>query len=126
MRTLINLCLVLSLSLLAVHEMDAMTHSEWQILPILDQFTKATGRDLFLLLHIPLFAALFWSLFFASWRNIAATIFAIALIAHAIAHYILSGHELYTFIPPTETILVYGAAFVATVQLGLTVWSKRT
>lgn len=104
--------------------MDAMTHSEWLLLPLLGKFTEATGRDIFLLLHIPLYGGLFWALFLASWKQFAQRTFCGVLIVHAIAHFLLSGHELYTFVAPVETITVYGAALVGMGFLSLSIWAK--
>lgn len=119
MKPWLNLSLILAVSLLAVHEMDAMTHAEWRLLPILSGMEETAARDTFVLLHIPLYVGLFWALFFASWRLLAGRIFAGAAIAHASAHFLLSGHDLYTFAPPIETLTVYGAALAGLVFLVL-------
>ncbi|MDJ0920678.1 MAG: hypothetical protein QNI84_06090 [Henriciella sp.] len=125
MKAVSTLCLLMAVSLFAVHEMDAMTHSEWLLLPLLGEFTEATGRDIFLLLHIPLYLGLFWALFYASWRKLAALIFCGALIVHGTAHGLLSGHELYTFVAPTETITVYGAVLVSVLYVALDLLARR-
>ena len=119
MKTLLNLSLVIAVSLLAVHEMDAMTHAEWALLPGLSALSDKLGRDTFVLLHIPLYIGLFWVLFFVSWKIVAARVFSAILIIHAIAHFLLSGHELYSFSAPIETITVYGAAVAGLFCLGL-------
>lgn len=113
MTLLLNLSLILIVSLFAVHEMDAMTHAEWRLLPILSDLPSEQARQLFLWLHIPLFAGMIWALFFANWKRVAARIVCAALIIHAAAHFLLSGHELYTFTAPIETITVYGAAAIS-------------
>ena len=110
MKLWLNLSLVLAVSLFAVHEMDAMTHAEWRLLPILGGLEDGAARDAFVLLHIPLYVGLFWALFYASWKVLAGRILSVAAIAHATAHFLLSGHDLYTFVAPIETITVYGAA----------------
>ena len=119
MKLWLNLSLVLAVSLFAVHEMDAMTHAEWRLLPVLSGMEEGAARDVFVLLHIPLYVGVFWALFFASWRVLAGRIFAGAAIAHATAHFLLSGHQLYTFVAPIETITVYGAALAGAVYLVL-------
>lgn len=126
MKAVSTFCLLLAVSLFAVHEMDAMTHSEWLILPVLGRFTEATGRDLFLLLHIPLYVGIFWALFHASWRKIASIAFCGLLVIHAIAHFLLSDHALYTFIPPIETITVYGSGLISVVYIVLSAIEKRS
>lgn len=121
MKTLLNLSLVVSLSLLAVHEMDAMTHAEWRLLPILSGLPDETARTAFVWLHIPLYVGLFWALFHASWRHIAGLAFSGAVILHAIIHFLLSGHTLYSFTPPIETITVYGAALSGLIYIALSI-----
>lgn len=125
MNALLNLSLLVTVALLAVHEMDAMTHAEWRLLPGLGELDDATGRDVFVLLHIPLYIGLFWALFYASWKQRAGQVFCGLILVHAIAHFLLSGHQLYTFVAPIETITVYGAALSAAVNLGLS-FRKRS
>lgn len=122
MKAFLNLSLILIVSLFAVHEMDAMTHAEWRLLPILSDMANEQARLVFLWLHIPLFAALIWSLFVASWQTIAARIVCVAVIVHAIAHFLLSGHDLYTFSAPIEAVTVYAAAVLSGLYLALSYW----
>ncbi len=119
MKTWLNLSLILAVSLLAAHEMDAMTHAEWRLLPILSGMEETAARDAFVLLHVPLYVGLFWTLFVASWRGLAGRVFSVAAVAHGAAHFLLSGHDLYTFAPPIETLTVYGAALAGIAYLGL-------
>lgn len=111
----------LGLALIATHELDAMTHKEWRLLPILDGLDDDTARTAFVLLHIPLF----WALFFLtsskspSVRTAAQIGVSIFLVAHGIIHYSLSGHELYEFQAPIETITVYGGAIAGALFLVL-------
>jgi hypothetical protein len=43
------------LSLLACHELDATTHQEWRLLPVLDALPGGTARIVFVIAHVPLF-----------------------------------------------------------------------
>ena len=117
--------LILAVSLFIAHEMDAMTHSEWRLLPGFGSFDDETARIVFVLSHVPLFMGLLWALFFASWKRVAIILFSCAVIVHAIAHYILSGHRLYTFEAPVETVTVYGAAATALLVLIFILKEKR-
>ena len=119
MKQALNLSLIVAVALLAVHEMDAMTHAEWRLLPVLSGMEDSTAREVFVLLHIPLYVGVFWALFFASWKVLASRVFSLAIIAHATAHFLLSGHALYTFSAPIETITVYGAAAAGLIFLVL-------
>lgn len=119
MKRALNLSLIVAVAMLAVHEMDAMTHAEWRLLPILSGMEEDAARKAFVLLHIPLYVGVFWALFFASWKVLAGRVFSIAIVAHATAHFLLSGHEFYTFSAPIETVTVYGAAAAALIYLAL-------
>ena len=104
----------LGLSLLACHELDAVARHEWRLLSILSLLEDEAGFVAFVLAHVPLFAALFWLTAHDSprvrWRSrLAVDVF---LVIHAGLHYSLSGHSLYEFEPPIETITVYGGALV--------------
>ena len=110
-----------SLALFAVHEMDAMVHREWVLLPVFSVFGAEHAQLTFVLSHIPLFAGLSFALFVWGRRMTAITVFHILLITHATAHALLSGHPDYTFAPPVETITVFGAGLVGAIDL---VWSR--
>jgi hypothetical protein len=106
-----NKIFCLGIALLATHELDAMTHKEWELLlPFLDSWT---GQIVFVLLHIPIFYFFFY---FHNHRSIKMQnrfriILSVFLAIHGVAHFLFSlFHEAYTFIPPLETITVYGSA----------------
>ena len=117
--------LILMVSLFFVHEMDAMTHSEWRLLPGLNLMEDGTARQVFVLLQIPIFFGVIWALFVAKWREKAAVTMCGLAVVHAIAHFLMSGHAQYAFSPPIETITVYGAAASAMVFLFLN-WKSKT
>lgn len=52
----------IGLSLMLLHEMDAVRCHEWRIFPGLSQLNEKTGFYLFMVLHIPLFAIILGSL----------------------------------------------------------------
>jgi len=47
---------LLGVSLLFTHELDAMTHSEWRVLPLTSWMAPGLGRVVFVALHVPIFA----------------------------------------------------------------------
>lgn len=102
----------LGLTLLICHELDAVFRHEWRILPGLSLLQDGPARTVFILIHIPAFVVLFWLTGHKSeiirWRSqLGVDIF---LVGHAVVHFGMSGHELYEFEPPVETITVYGGA----------------
>lgn len=58
-----RIILYIGLSLLIVHEMDAIQKKEWRMFPLLSKLKPETGYTLFSVLHIPLFVFIFWALF---------------------------------------------------------------
>ena len=116
-----NKIFCLGIALLATHELDAMTHKEWELLlPFLE---SGKGNFIFVLLHIPLFYFLFY---FHGHKSIViqnrfSIILSIFLALHGVAHFLFSVlHDSYTFVPPIETITVYGAAICGFIFLYLT------
>ncbi|MEM8846843.1 MAG: DUF6713 family protein [Bacteroidota bacterium] len=52
----------MGLTLLAMHEMDAIRCKEWRIFPGLSLLKSSTGYLIFMLIHIPIFYFIFWKL----------------------------------------------------------------
>ena len=52
----------LGISLLTIHEMDAMRCREWRIFPGLSMLSDKIGQTIFIFLHIPLFFFIYWKL----------------------------------------------------------------
>lgn len=57
-----HLFFYLGLSMIVLHEMDAVRCKEWRIFPGLHLLNDKWGFSLFMFLHIPLFAWIFWEL----------------------------------------------------------------
>lgn len=119
MKVWLHASLTLTVALLATHEMDAMTHAEWRLLPGLSSLEEDAARELFVVLHIPLFAGILAAVYLAPWKRLAARVLCALTIVHAIAHWLLSASPLYTFTAPIETLTVYGAALSSIAYLGL-------
>ena len=119
--TALDIVFYLALALLCTHEIDAATKGEWRLLPLLSALPDPSGFFWFVVLHIPLFTAIFWLTGHpkpnvARVSRICVSVF---LIAHGGIHFALSGHEKYIFAPPLETITVYGGALAGLLYLGL-------
>lgn len=117
----------LAFSLLVAHEMDAMVRHEWRLLPGFSAIADdALARDVFTLVHIPAFAVL---LCLCVRPGIGLKVqrgVDVFLVLHAIAHAAFSGHALYEFVPPVETVTVFGAGVVGAIDLaGLLVITRR-
>ena len=58
-----NIIFSVGLSLLIVHEMDAIRRREWRMFFGLSKLDDERAYQIFTLLHIPLFVLIFWGLF---------------------------------------------------------------
>lgn len=107
-----SLVFYLGIALLFTHELDAMPNHEWRMLPLLNSLRDSTGRMIFLIGHVPIFAVVV--AFIASMnlrtRTISRNIVCGFLIAHAVLHFMFSGHAAYEFSTLTSSALIYGAA----------------
>lgn len=104
----------LNLALLATHELDAVRAAEWRLLPGLNRIADPqTAFRTFTLLHVPLFALLFW----AADRPAVQVGLDLFLIAHAGAHFALRRHPLYDFNNTPSRLLIFGAVPTAALHL---------
>ena len=107
-----NVIFYLGLGMLFTHELDAMTNHEWRVFPFLRTLSDHAGADIFVLAHVPLFAATI--AFVASLnprvRVRARLIGCGFLVVHGLLHALLSGHEAYEFSSSVSVLLIYGAA----------------
>ena len=88
-----NILFLLGLSLLLMHEMDAIRCKEWRIFPGLSMLDDKTGHSVFLFAHIPIFYWLFWQLTNGSDIDTFRMGFDIFLIVHFGLHLLLLKHK---------------------------------
>ncbi len=81
---------------LFTHELDAVKRHEWRILPLLRVLPDRIGAQIFIWLHVPLFAGLLWAGDGdpANSTRIGMSVFAII---HVGLHFLLRGHPNYEF-----------------------------
>ncbi len=114
-----NLLFYLGFATIITHELDAMTQSEWKLLFILRSLPEETASVAFVILHIPLIAALLWltnneSQFIKSWSRIALSVF---IIIHSGLHKLLENNPNYTFNSTLSLGLIYGGALFGLLYL---------
>lgn len=114
----------LGLALLAGHELDAVGSAEWRLMPGLDLLADATAETVFIALHIPLFALVFWLTGHRArgLRTGSQRVIDVFLIIHAGLHAVLSGDAEYHFETPLSDLLIFGGAAVGALHLA---WSLR-
>ena len=110
---------LVGVSMLFTHELDAMTHSEWRVLPLTSWLSPETGRVVFVALHVPLFAlVLGWLTSQLPERVLRAQFWvSVFLVVHAGLHVAFSGQPHYTFEGILSNTLIFGAAMFGALYL---------
>jgi len=101
------------------HELDAVKRHEWRVLPITSFLPERIGEQLFIWMHVPLFALLLWAGDGApeSMTRIGLAAFAIV---HVGLHYLFRRHPDYEFNNPSSWALIIltgllGAAYLVVI-----------
>jgi hypothetical protein len=104
----------LGFATLITHELDAMTQSEWRLLPILRSLPEQTASFTFVVLHIPLIAILLWltSNESPSIRQSSRIAVAIFLMVHVGLHKLFENRPDYTFNSLLSVGLIYGGGLL--------------
>lgn len=112
--------------LLATHELDAVTQSEWRLLYLLRALPEAMARDWFVALHVPLFALLVWLCHHPRPRLREGSRMALAafLVVHVGLHLRLQAHPLYHFHGLLSQALIFGGGICGMLYL-LRCWRER-
>ncbi len=105
-----NLWFLLGLGFICTHELDAVQQHEWRLLYVLRGFAEPLAGQLFIALHLPLFALLVWLTHHRQPRLREAARMALMafLIVHVGLHLRLSDHALYSFHAPLSRLLIFG------------------
>ncbi|MGD1843005.1 MAG: DUF6713 family protein [Thermonemataceae bacterium] len=108
----------LGLSLIFMHEMDAIRCYEWRILPITSFLEDKTGMIVFIFLHVPLFYLL---LLPSISQSVAfKTGFSIFLIIHFFLHLLFLFHKKNAFRDWVSWSIITGAGICGALYLQLT------
>ncbi|GJM08395.1 MAG: hypothetical protein DHS20C11_06710 [Lysobacteraceae bacterium] len=108
-----------AVSLLFTHELDAMTHAEWDVLPLTSWLPPDVGRAVFVTIHVPIFAFVLGWLTSRLPERVASAQFWISafLVVHAALHFAFSSHPEYTFEGLLSNTLIFGSAALGAVYL---------
>ncbi|MGD1912535.1 MAG: DUF6713 family protein [Rivularia sp. (in: cyanobacteria)] len=122
-----NLIFNLGFATILTHELDAMTQSEWKLLFILRNLPEETASVAFVVLHVPLIAALLWLTNnelkpIKNWSRIGLAAF---LVIHSGLHKLLEDSPNYTFNSTLSLGLIYGGGLIGLLYLILVFVSWR-
>lgn len=122
-----NIFLYVGVAFLMTHELDAVMHNEWLVLPITSGLPPAVGYQVFLWLHVPLFALIvsFLSTQSQRVRNKTAKFISSFLIIHAFLHLLFSGHKHYDFHSLSSNALIWGGAVFGLMFFGSAAFSFK-
>lgn len=117
---------LLGVSLLFTHELDAMTHAEWQVLPLTSWLEPNVGRVVFVVFHVPLFAVVLgWLTSHLPQRAAKARLWIAGfLVLHGGLHAAFTSHPAYTFDGLLSNMLIFGAALCGGLYLALRRWEQ--
>lgn len=107
---------VLNLSLFFVHEMDAVKSREWRMFIVLKTMKEDKARLVFLLLHIPLYAAILL-LLLSPERQVLFYVMDVFLICHAALHFGFRSHANNGFTSTFSILVIYVMGAVSAVHL---------
>lgn len=112
-----HLFFYLGLSLMTLHEMDAIRCKEWRILPVLSMLSDKLGYIVFMFAHIPLFLFIFKELKYAQDISEFIKYFNIFMIIHLGLHFLFLKHKNNEFKDWISWVIIIGAGFCGLIDL---------
>jgi hypothetical protein len=112
-----HLFFYLGLSLMTIHEMDAIRCKEWRIFPGLSKLSDKSGHILFVFAHIPLFFFIFWQL--TTNRDMASfrKWFSLFMIVHLGLHVLFLKHKNNEFKDWISWTIILGSGLCGLLEL---------
>jgi uncharacterized membrane-anchored protein YitT (DUF2179 family) len=107
----------LGLSLLTMHEMDAIRCREWRIFPGLSLLNDKLGHIVFVFLHIPLFFFVFWQLKHSQDLEVFIKGVDIFMIVHVGLHIVFLKHKNNEFKDWISWTIIMGAGLCGLLDL---------
>lgn len=115
-----HLFFYLGLSLLTMHEMDAIRCKEWRIFPGLSMLPDKAGHAVFLFAHIPIFYVVFWKLSNGQEVETFMEGFNFFMIVHLGLHLLFLLHRKNQFRDGISWSIIAGAGFCGFLDLVIT------
>ena len=114
-----RIAFLFTFTFLATHEMDAIFHAEWRVLPFLNGLDDTSGRVAFTLLHVPIFAGLVYLFWEAplQLRHVSRVLFSGFCLIHIALHWLSADHPAYRFDSWDANLLILGAGLCGLIHL---------
>lgn len=117
MDIVLALVFAVELSLLFIHEMDAIRQKEWRMFVVLKDMEETRAYRVFTLIHLPLYIAVLTLLMV---QPMAAYIIVdIFLIGHSLVHILFRAHKANALNSTYSRMLIYPMGMLAIVHLGM-------
>ena len=102
------------------HELDAVKRHEWRVLPLLRSLPEQMGEQVFIWLHVPLFALVLWG-GDGDPGSVTRVGLAVFAIVHVGLHFMFRRHPTYEFNNLSSWGLILLTGFLGAMYLGLIV-----
>lgn len=107
----------LGISLLAMHEMDAIRCREWRIFPGLSLLSDKLGHIIFFYAHIPLFFVVYWQLTHSQNMEVFIKGLNIFMVIHLGIHILFLRHKNNEFKDWISWSIIIGAGLCGLIDL---------
>ena len=105
------------ISLLTMHEMDAVRCREWRIFPGLSMLSDKLGQKVFILVHLPIFFFIYWKLTYNANNEAFINGFNIFMLVHLGLHILFLKHKNNEFRDWVSWTILVGAGFCGLIDL---------
>ncbi len=116
MKIFQDIVFAIVLSILMLHEMDAIMRKEWRMFKPLRNFNDKQAYAIFLLFHVPLYAAVFFMMM-SPYAIIVKYIADIFMVVHLFVHMLFRKHKYNEFNNKLSSAIIYLAAIFAFIHL---------
>ena len=121
MQTASQVVFAAGLSLLLVHEMDAICRQEWKMFVVLKRMGEEKAFYVFLLLHIPLYIALFL-LLLSDYQVAGYYVTDVFLAFHLLLHWLFRKHPANNFTGRISKAIIVSSGLLGVLHLALLVF----
>ena len=114
----ISVLFVLNLSLLLLHEMDAIRAKEWKMLVFLKSMREETAYTVFSVVHLPLYFVIIFTISHTvvSGYTFMYLLTDVLLITHTLIHFFFRRHTANGFKSAYSKILIYSMGVLAIIH----------
>lgn len=110
-----KILLFTNLSLLILHEMDAIYCKEWKMFAFLNRLPDSKGRIIFSILHLPLFIIIFFLIEYQF--DMFFWILNVFLVFHLLIHMLMNRHKFNNFKSKYSSLLIISMGLIGMVSI---------